>query len=678
MKFKDFKRLFQEHVKQTLDQQTFLFVVDVDGDSMWQKYLDSFPDGANNIFRERGEFDCSCCRSFIKRFGNVVAIKDNKLVTIWDFDTGNSIYKPVVNALSKMVKTSRVKDVFITKEKRLGVDQNYELTGLGTHVWRHFFIDLPSKFVTTSPLSVGQLASVYRDERNVFERSLNEISIDAVEIVLDLIAEKTLYKGDEWKRVLNDFLRFLNEYWALPEEKRENYCWIKSTQVDSAIAKIKNHSIGVLLTDITGGMDVVNAVKRYEKMVAPENYKRPKPIFTKRMVEEAEKTVTELGLLNSLGRRFAVLEDITINNVLWANRDAAKQMDNMGVFDALKQDVLVDPKSFSYAKTIDIEGFINDILPTAKSIEVLIENNHQKNLASLIAPEVKGSKTLFKWNNNFSWSYNGNLTDSTMKERVKMAGGNVEGVFRFSIQWNHGERDDNDLDAHCTEPNGNVIYFGNKGKTHSSSGMLDVDIIEPIPGQAAVENITWQNIHKMIEGVYKLYVNNYSYHGGDTGFQAEIEFNGQTYEYEYQKPLMQSEVVNVAKVKFSKKDGFSFVESLPSTKSQKTVWGLKTNQFHPVSVVTLSPNYWDEQRGIGHKHYLFMLAGCVNDTQPNGFFNEYLKQEIATHKRVFAALGNKMKVKQSDNQLSGLGFSSTKRANLIIKVNGNKVYKIIF
>ena len=89
-----------------------------------------------------------------------------------------------------------------------------------------------------------------------------------------------------------------------------------------------------------------------------------------------------------------------------------------------------------------------------------------------------------------------------------------------------------------------------------------------------------------------------------------------------------------------------------------------------------SPNHWDNQ-GVGNRHYMFMLAGCENPDQPNGFFNEYLRQDFMEHKRVFEALGGKMKVERSDYQLSGLGFSSTKRNSIICKVDG-KFVKVIF
>lgn len=676
MEFHEFKTQFQAQFAQMAQDQPALFVTAVDGDALWEAYLNSFPPGTNEVYRERREFDCSCCRHFIRAFGNVVVIRDNQLVSLWDFEPGDK-FQPVVDALAKMVKAAPVQDVFVTKQANLGTAVTREQLESGdVRPWHHFNLVLADFFVSKSTKSENAVAAVFRDTRNVFKRSLDEISRDAIEVVLDLIAEKTLYRGEEWQAALAQFLALHDKYHALPADQQENYAWAKSVELGGVVGRIRNHSIGVLLQDLTAGVDLDEAVRRYESIMAPVNYKRPKAIFTAKMVEQAQQAIAELGLLESLGRRHARLQDITINNVLWANRSAQAHMNGVGgVFEALKQEAAVSPKKFDGLPGIGIEQFMDEILPSASRLEVLLENRHQVNLVSLVAPQVPDSPTLFKWSNGFSWAYAGNITDS-MKDRVKAAGGKVDGVLRFSLQWNTEGDNQNDYDAHCVEPNGNHIFFQNARYHHPSTGVLDVDIIFPGPN-VAVENITWTDRSRMKEGIYRLDVHNFSHNGGRSGFDAEIEFDGQVYEFAYHRDLPHKDAVTVAKVQFSRRDGFKIIESLPSATSGRVVWGLQTNQFHPVSVVMFSPNYWDGQQGIGNKHHFFMLAGCQNDERPNGFFNEQLQYQFMEHRRVFEALGSKMRVEPAADQLSGVGFSSTKRDSLICKVD-DRMVKVVF
>jgi hypothetical protein len=672
MEFEEFKTAMQNHVGLMLTEVTALFVAEVDKDMLWRKYLDSFPTGSNELYRERREHDCSCCRHFIKQFGNVVSIKNNKVTTIWDFETNDPNYQAVAKAMSKFVKTLTVTDIFATKFSSIGVDKNIEQAeDKSIKTWEHFHIDLPKSFVNIdSSDSEGSVMGKYRDIRNVFKRSLDELTEDSVLTLLDLIAQNSLYKGEEWEGVLKSFLKYKKDYSKLNDKDKENFAWEKSLAAGPVVGKIRGHSIGTLLVDISEGTELNEAVRKYEAIVAPCNYKRPKAIFTKKMLEDAQKKIEDLGYMDSLGRRHACIEDITVNNILYASKDSRQKMSG-NVFDELQKEIAVNPKSFDKVEEVSAAIFIKDILPTAKKVEVLLENKHISNMVSLIAPKVKDSKTMFKWGNNFSWAYSGNITDS-MKERVKSAGGKVDGVLRFSIEWNSNHDNNSDLDAHCVEPGGYEIYFGRK-ENLNTTGNLDVDIIDPerqAAGKSAVENITWSNISKMKKGTYVFFVHNFNNRGGKSGFSAEIEFDGQIFAFEYNKPLRQGEKIEVGKVVYSE-NGFKMLTSLPSSTSSRKVWSLDTNQFQPVSVLMYSPNYWDEQDGIGHRHYFFMLKGCKNEEQPNGFFNEYLREDLLEQKRVFEALGSKMRVEDNDNQLSGIGFSSTKRNELICKVEGN-------
>lgn len=682
MEFTTMRDKLMENFAEMTKDATHLFEVNVDKDEMWNLYLDSFPAGTNEIYRERREHDCSCCRQFIKSIGNAVIIKDNEITTIWDFETNDNTYQPVLNALSTFVKSHAVSDVYVSKFNKIGTLQNYEEMENGRmHIWTHFFLELPDKFVDKSYRSKGDIKGGYRDTRNVFKRSLDEIDMDSLDTIIELITSNTLYKGEEWKGALTEFRKYKKEYDKLAtEEEKDNYAWEQSVKAGIAVGRIRNHSIGTLLVNVSEGMDLDTAVRKYELIVAPSNYKRPKEIFTKRMLEDAKKTIEELGYLESLGRRFATLDDITVNNILFSNKDSAKRIGGIDdIFGEMEREVVANPKKFSKVEEIAVDKFISNVLPTVSEMEVYLENKHANNMVSLIAPENKDAKTMFKWNNNFGWAYAGNMTDS-MKERVKSAGGKVDGDLRFSIQWNEDGKDNCDLDAHCKEAGGYEIYYGSARKPRFSptKGQLDVDIIHP-NGEVAVENITWADRRTMKVGKYLFFVHQFS-GSARNGFRAEIEFDGQVYSFDYNKPMRYGENVQVAEVTLNADGTFTIKELLPSNVSSREVWNVKTNQFIPVSVVMHSPNYWDEQDGIGHKHYFFMLKDCINPESPNGFYNEFLKNELVEHKRVFAALGSKMRVKDVDDQLSGIGFSSTKRDELIVKVKGNteRVLKIKF
>lgn len=691
MLFTEMRDMLNEHFHEMTKDVTHLFSVLIDKDELYNLYLDSFPEGTNEIYRERREYDCSCCRGFIKAIGNVVVIKDNQVETLWDIQTNDTTFQPVLDKLNQYIRehieSQGIEDVFLSLESKIGCHHNFEqVENVGPKQWDHFYLELPSKFLLGNGRSKGDVLGDHRDKRNVFKRSLDELSLEAIEAVLELIAQNSLYKGEEWLIQLKEFKKLKNEYDKLPSSQKGLYAWEKSTQINSVVAKIRNTSMGTLLVNLSEGMDLETAVRKYEEITAPSNYKRSKPIFTQKMLEDAQKKITDLGYLDSLPRRYAKLDDITVNDILFSNKDSAKRIDGaLDVFGELAKTTKGSskPQKFDRVEEIGYEKFISDVLPTASELELYLENKHSGNMVSLIAPQNKDSKPMFKWGNGFGWAYSGNMTDS-MKERVKAAGGKVDGDLRFSIQWNTHGTDNSDLDAHCKEPDRNEIYYGHCRKPSSSKfgGQLDVDITQPIvqcPDGVAVENITWPDRNKMGVGTYKFFVHQFAARGTNDGFTAEIEFDGQIYSFEYSHAVHGN--VNVAEVTLDKDGNFSINGLLPSSSSSKTIWNIKTNQFVPVSVVCMSPNHWETaDNKVGHKHVFFMLKDCINDESPAGFFNEFLNQELYEHRKVMEALGSKLRVADTDDQLSGVGFATDKRAEVIIKVKGSteRVLKVKF
>jgi hypothetical protein len=649
-----------------------LYRVNLDRDQLWKTYLESFPVGTNPIFRKCTTHDCSCCRSFVKSIGDLVTIRDGALVSIWDCDAGE--YQPVVDALAAHVKAYPIDNIFLSAESSIGTDKNFEQDEAGANVrtWEHFHVKLPSALVAAGA-DIGTKLAASRADHDVLLRSLNSISDDAIATVQDLIAQNSLYRGAEKKAIVDAFAGLKREFNALTTDaQRELFVWSHIRGPAAFVSRIRNDVIGTLLIDLTEGKDLEAAVKSFEDKVSGTNYKRPSALITPRMRDAAKAKLAEMGLLPALERRYAVLEDISVNDVLFADRNAKKRMGG-DVFDDLPVRG-ADAKSFDKVDEISIGDFVSNVLPSAKSLEVLFENRHTGNLVSLTAPCDLTAPSLFKWPNPFAWSYNGELADS-IKERVKQAGGTVDGDICCRLAW----WNEDDLDLHMNEP-GYEITFQNRRRLSPNGGVLDVDAnggdgIRPDP----CENIVYADTRKMRHGIYKLWVHQWAQRKKtDVGFDAEIDVLGTVYRFSYAKELRQDAKVTIAELHVSA-DGVKVVPKLDTTAAVKEVWGIKTQGFYPVSALMLSPNCWGD-REIGNKHFFFMLDGCKSDSQTRGFYNEFLKSELEPHRKTMEIVGSKMRVEQADNQLSGIGFSSTQRNYVLCKVGGSftRTLKITF
>lgn len=668
--FINVKKQVQDNLTDMLSKSNELFYVSIDREVIWENYLEAFEEATKQ------EHNCNCCKSFLRQYGGIVAIIGGKKVSIWDnMENVPEDYKVSIMNLSNYIHSLPITDVFLNEFAKCGTNRN--LDPVREVTWEHFYIELPAKFVNNR--DIDSIRGSLRTNQQTLARSLKELTLDAVETVLDLIAQNSLYRGNEFLNIIKAFQTVKIEYDLLIKEnyfpnKEVNFTWLLS-KLNPSLCSVRNSAIGTLLINLSEGMPLDVAVGKFESVVAPSNYKRPTALVTPKMVESAKEKLIELGLIDSLERRLAVETDLNVEDILYTDKSSVIS----DVFGEMSKDNIVNPKTFSKVEEISIKDFIDKVLPTTKSLEVLLERPHFSNLVTLVTGENKEGKSLFKWDNLFSWAYSGGITDS-MKERVKSAGGKVDGVLRYSIQWNEDGNNNIDFDAHAYEPNGTHINFSDyRGSKTPMSGMLDVDVVRP-GGKIAVENITWSDLSKMKEGDYKFVLNNYSSNRSDSGFKAEIEFNGEIHEFEYNKVIPGRANIDVAIVTYSKTTGFT-IKSLLDSKSSVSSdekWKVKTNQFTKVNKVMLSPNHWGAN--TGNKHFMFFLDRCVSDEETRPFFNEFLKEEFNENRKVFEIMGSKMKVQPNDNQLSGVGFSETQKNHLLVRVDGTfkRVLKINF
>lgn len=652
--FNTFKKQVSDQFKRMLTLGT-VFNTEYNRDAIWQAYLNSFSDPV-----VRQEHNCNLCKTFIRQIGGAAVIDaDLNFVTIWDFDDAHPDYHATVLALRAFVHDCKIKGLYYSDVKKIGCDKNVD-SKTGT-VWEHLYTELPVNLVGDKAAESGQfMASV-----EVFNRALSEISIDTVDTVKELIAQNSLYRGNEYDHLLTHLRNALVAVKSLSADKRYAYCLSQVSKIPENAARIRNTAIGTLLIDIQSSVDLDDAVKSYERITAPANYKRPTALVTPRMVEEAKKKLESLGLISALNRRRLDTRDLKASNALYTFRP--KQ--NVGdVFASLTSETPVDTKTLSKVDEVSISDFVEKILPSADRVRVLFEHEHLGNLATLTGPVDADAKNLFKWDNSFGWSYTGGVADS-IKEKVRKAGGKVDGVWlRASLAWSNYD----DLDLHLK---GRGIYdhcyFGNK-RCSALNAHLDVDM--NAGGGTTREPV--ENIYvsaPLADGSYTISVNQFSRRetNGD-GFDLEIEVNGETHRFSRPKNPQGSD-----DVKFSVKDGrVTFSDnSMQKTSTGSVKWGLKTGIWHSVTAVTVSPNHWTTP--IGNKHWFFIIPGTLSDEQTRPFYNEFLCQELAKERKVTEALSGKINVLPAEGaELSGLGFSETLRNHLYVEVE-SKMKRVI-
>lgn len=673
MEYLDFRNLVTEACNKMIKGNEHLFILDVEKELLWMAYLEAFPEGA-----VRQEFNCNHCKHFITRYGAIVSIDENyNIHSYWEDVEADGIFANVANSMLQVIRGSKIRNIFITVEATMGCKCNQQIKEDARIItWDHFYA-IPTSNLVICRDEAPSFRAGTKSTHDVWKRTLSEINPNAVQAVLDLIMDNNLYKGDTYLFQIDRLKKTFDELseLALDNTKLDNYAWVTSCKLPDAITHVANSAIGQLLKDISETNNLEESVKKFEAMVAPYNYHRPKGIITKTQVEKAYKTVIDLGYEDSLERRHAKVEDISVEDVIFVNRETRKRMS--GGFDILmnetssKADLNLDKQAIP----ITIENFLNNIVTKANKLELLFDNSFINNLVTLTAPVHKESPSIFKWDNGFAWAYNGNISDA-IKQRVKEVGGKVDGYMRISLHWFNYD----DLDLHMESPYGH-IYYGNRG------GLLDIDM-NPGGGNAAtersnpkkcsrnsVENIIFSKVPK--KGNYKIFVNNFAkVEYIDLGFEVEIELKGTVYRYVYNKDIYDRQNVPVLDFTSNGRTITITKEYLGSTKATKETWGIKTQNFIEVSAICLSPNYWGNNK-IGSKHYFFILKNCKNPDAVRGYFNEYLKDELTkNHKRVFEVLASKSLTPYDDNQMSGVGFIATTHNSIMIKVDSGKIYKV--
>lgn len=663
MIFSHFANKLNKNIQRLKNSNHHLYKVELSKGELNQIYLNSYP------VETRQSFNCNSCRSFLNNYGALVVIENNKLVSIWrGLKDLNEEYSIVANNLADYVEAQDANKVkpFYTSETTLGTIRQGS--------WSHFYA-LNLNSVQNKQIA-QELKSTTCGSFYSFNSFLKTVSLENVNTTLDLINHNNLYRGEQHKNVLLRLQKILTKLNTIKSAREKTlYIWDRVSEEHTSVTNIKNTSIGRFLSFLGKGDSIEQAKAKYDAMVNRSNYRvASTDNITENILTQAKNVIDKYKLSEELeSRRLATPNDLNVNNTLYLNRAIQQNNAQPQTVSSILNNVKVTSK-ISSVIPITLESFISEILSKEyfTKLEILLEKKHSSNLMNLLTSDYTEANNLIAWQNNFTWTYNKGFTDSEITKRVKNAGGLTNALLRTSLAWNYTD----DLDIHLREPGGFKISY--RQTRSSNGGFLDVDANcnHAKSRTDPVENIAYSTTSKPLNGEYKLTIHNYDKRGtvNRKGFKIEIQdATGKLYSYKYNKTVRDSESVDVCT--FIYQDGeITSIKSNPQLQAcnensiDGNLWNLETNKLHEVTAVTWSPNYW--QDNCGNKHLFLFIKDLRNNEPVKAIFNEYINPEYikGKNKKVFGYIGGNLMVAPTEDQLAGLGFSTTIRNSFICAI----------
>jgi hypothetical protein len=347
-----------------------LFTTNAVSEDLFAAYLSAFPE------ENRQHFNCHACKQFIESYGGLVAIDEqgNAFSPFWTIDASEFYLKPF-GTLFEKVLAAKITGVFYSKKTLLGTPESGG--------WTHWAVNLPTSYTTLHPMTLtpGQAtAAKLEDFKNVM-RALDEFKPDDLALAVRILESEVLYQSEhllgaaQWLAKVQDIRRNTKNH-----RTREALLWRSIALAPAGFCHPRAGMLGTLIVDIQGGLSFEEIKARFDDKMHPLNYQRPKVAPTAATIEQAEKKVAQLGIQNSLKRRFATLKDI-IDNAIWLPKDSKKGENGSEtsgenetkVFSHLKSKEQVNrtarPTPVLPAVIVTWEKFQRTVLPEADAIE---------------------------------------------------------------------------------------------------------------------------------------------------------------------------------------------------------------------------------------------------------------------------------------------------------------------
>lgn len=381
-----------------VNEKTPLFTTDVE--NLYDIFLSGLPEEA------RQHYTCNACRNFVNRYGGLVTIDETGLTypIMW-CNPAPQFFKHAVHAVRGAVEKAKVTGVFLISDKTLGVPKTRDRKNNCT--WEHMAITVPLSMVHNSRLySAEQKMAEKKQDYITLMNAIRRYSLDTVKTAVNLLKSNSLYRSEKFLGIAEWFLKIKEQYGKHDWRHFNNIVWRAAATAPAGFCHIPGSVVGSLMDDIEDGYEFDAVKRRFDEKMNPLKYHRPQVAPGAQNVARAEKIVAELGIANSLKRRYARLDEV---KTVWLPKTWGPEPKTGGIFDCVKTKEQVNKPApmVGNATKMTWEKFQRTVLPGATKIEVKVVYGRDS-YAALVTAEDPEAPPIIAWDkeetrNPFSW-----------------------------------------------------------------------------------------------------------------------------------------------------------------------------------------------------------------------------------------------------------------------------------
>lgn len=391
----EFSKAIETAFNKLAIQNKVLYRTKIKHGALREAFSNSFPEGAVRQYE-----NCSCCASFIGRYGHLtyIDIVDGQYVlksALWNgLENLDPHWNDAVAAMKKLVEKSDILSVWYSDYKVLGTKQEGG--------FNHLNIERITTHTQVGIKSFGEMMAATMEDYKALAETIGTADIDTINNALKYFThDKQLSNMDSRIDALTWFKNTKSAHMATKNRReKELIVWnaIGTEKMDRL--RIGSSVMGEFMTNLKNGDGFEVAKRKFLAMTDSLKYKRATTPPKAGTVMQAEKVFETMSMASSLVRRFASLAEAR-RKVWLPKADEVKPAEPTSLFGHLKTK---SPEPVVAAKLPEvIEGpmltwqrFAAQVLPKAEKLRIVVPHGNA-NFGAITTTVDPEAKPLVEW-----------------------------------------------------------------------------------------------------------------------------------------------------------------------------------------------------------------------------------------------------------------------------------------